>query len=436
MIILQKLNKHIDQIKEGGISVFNKKLKSFFYLILQIPIYLISIPTVIIIRLIRPWFVIRLKQLYSNRLGHFATETEIYCCECDAGINVPSQRYIDLFYLQKFSANRQLEKMWRRNLIILPSWLLIPIVKANRFINIFVPGGNYHEIKEIGNFVVRDIPNVIERFQAHISFTNEEEVKGKRILKDMGIPENAKFVCLNVRDSGYLDRHEKSKLIRWSYHDYRDADIDKYVLAAEELVRRGYYVIRTGVNVLKPLKSPNPQIIDYANLEIRSDFMDVYLASKCIFCLAISSGFMDVAYIFRKPIVDTNSVPLGIVRYLGKKSLTITKHHMHKKYKNRLTISEIFSSNVGLSFRSEEFENNDIKLEENSSEEIRDLVIEMDDRLKGNWSETKEDLLLQGKFWSIYEEKIQSLKLRRPMHGKFKTKIGAKYLRENQDWIR
>ena len=75
-------------------------------------------------------------------------------------------------------------------------------------------------------------------------------------------------------------------------------------------------------------------------------------------------------------------------------------------------------------------------MEENSSEEIRDLVIEMDDRLKGNWSETKEDLLLQEKFWSIYEEKIQSLKLRRPMHGKFKTKLGAKYLRENQDWIR
>ena len=58
---------------------------------------------------------------------------------------------------------------------------VIPLSNVNRFINIFVPGGNYHEIKEIGNFAIRDIPNVIERFQAHISFTKEEEVKGKII---------------------------------------------------------------------------------------------------------------------------------------------------------------------------------------------------------------------------------------------------------------
>ena len=58
-INLLKLNKHFIQIRKGGVKVIIKKLRSLIYLILQIPIYLISIPTVIIIRLVRPWFLIR-----------------------------------------------------------------------------------------------------------------------------------------------------------------------------------------------------------------------------------------------------------------------------------------------------------------------------------------------------------------------------------------
>ena len=36
--------------------------------------------------------------------------------------------------------------------------------------------------------------------------------------------------------------------------------------------------------------------------------------------------------------------------------------------------------------------------EENSPEEIKDLVVEMDERLNGTWKEKEQDLLLQKKF--------------------------------------
>ena len=71
-------------------------------------------------------------------------------------------------------------------------------------------------------------------------------------------------------------------------------------------------------------------------------------------------------------------------------------------------------------------------MKENSPEEIRDLVIEMDERLNGNWNETKEDLLLQEKFWMIWKENIKRLNLKIPMYGKIKSRFGSKYLRENQ----
>jgi putative glycosyltransferase (TIGR04372 family) len=450
-IILLNLNKHLILIRRGGIVVIIKKLRSLFYFILQIPIYLISIPTVIIIRLIRPWFLLRWYGLRSSRIGHFVTETELYCCKRDAGINIPSQRYLDFFYLHnKLVCNKQLEKMWRRSLIILPRWLLVPIVKVNRFINIFITGGNYHEAHEVDarhehdltgdpDLIpnpMRDIHNLLERFQPHISFTDKEVFEGKRILTEFGIPEGAKFVCLIVRDSGYLNRHKKYNIRDWSYHNYRDADIDNYVLAVEELARRGYYIFRMGNNVLKPLKSSNPKIIDYAASGVRSEFMDIYLGAKCNFCISSGTGFDEIPHIFCKPIVYTSYLSFGSVVTGDKKSLILTKHHINKRNQKELTVSEIFSSNVALIYTSEEFEQNDVVLEENSPEEIRDIVIEMDERLNGNWKETGEDLLLQKKFWSLFEENIKKINLKTPIHGIIKSRFGAMYLRKNQNWIK
>ena len=79
MSISHKYDKHFEQIKKGGIIVVVKKLKALFYLILQMPIYLLSVPAVIIIRLIRPWFLIRWQDIISSRMGGFGTVTELYC---------------------------------------------------------------------------------------------------------------------------------------------------------------------------------------------------------------------------------------------------------------------------------------------------------------------------------------------------------------------
>ena len=70
MKVSQNFYKHFEQIHKGGALVIVKKLRSFIYLVLLIPIFLISIPTVIIIRLIRPWFLIRWQRLLSPRIGH------------------------------------------------------------------------------------------------------------------------------------------------------------------------------------------------------------------------------------------------------------------------------------------------------------------------------------------------------------------------------
>ena len=244
--MLKNLKKHIEQIKKGGIIVIIKKLRSFIYLLLQIPFYLISIPLVFIIRLIKPWYLIRWHEIESGAMGYFTATTELYCCEKDAGINTPTQKFVDIFCLRKNVCNKQLEKMWRRELIILPRWLLIPLFRVNRFFNMFASGGNDHEI---GYNTKRDqdVHNLIDKFPIHISFTDEEELKGKEILNKFGVPEDAKFICLNVRDSGYLSRrHEDHEYMeRLKVQSFRNADINKYILVMSFYARFSiwFYVV-------------------------------------------------------------------------------------------------------------------------------------------------------------------------------------------------
>ena len=425
--------KHVLQIKRGGVKVFFKKLLSAFVILIQLPVYLASIPIFIIIIFIRPWYLIRWNILASSRIGHFAGNTELYCCERDASINFPKQKYKDFFYLSKIISNKALEKMWRRKITILPSWLLKPIHMISKFFCYFFGLKNVHEINSPIN-QDRDIYNLHEKSSPHLSFTEDEEIKGKKILEKFGLPKNSKFVCLIVRDSGYLNRHiNKENLNRWGYHNFRDGDVDKYVLAAEELTLRGYYVFRMGSNVKKPLKSSNPKIIDYANSKIRSDFMDIYLGAKCSFCISTSCGFDAIPVVFRRPIAYV-FIPIGLCFASSEQILLLTKHHIDKSTKKKLSVSEIFSSNVGMALSSEEFEKNNVELQENTPEEIKDLVIEMDERINRKWKETDEDILLQHSFWSNFKKYMNSSDLNEN-HGKIKAKFSARYLSNNKNWI-
>ena len=85
------------------------------------------------------------------------------------------------------------------------------------------------------------------------------------------------------KDSAYLSVHKGNE---YSYHNYRDTDIQNYVLAAEELTFRGYFVIRMGIHVHQAINSTDPKVIDYATNGMRSDFMDIFLGQ--MFVLQIS----------------------------------------------------------------------------------------------------------------------------------------------------
>ncbi len=407
-----------------------KMLKLTITRLFKLPFYFVAVPSVLIIRIIAPWYLVRFGGLISTRIGHFAANTELYLCEKDAGINVPKRRHIDLFYVQTWPpvSNKQLALMWKRVLHIWPTSILNPIVRINRLL----PGSKQHEVGHNTQHD-RDVFNLLDESPPHLKFTEEEEQRGLEGLEKMGLPTGAPFVCLNVRDSAYLDSQMHGD---WSYHDYRDSNIQNYVSAAEALANRGYFVLRMGAVVREPMISTHPRVLDYATNGSRSDFMDIFLGAKCDFCISVGSGYGSVPVIFRRPMVYVNYVPFGILYTFSPKFLSITKHHISESTNKEMTLSEIFNAGVEQASATSDFKNMQVKLIDNTPEEILDIAIEMADRLNGSWHPSEEDEVRQRQFWTLFQDRVKDMAFGgQPMHGRMRGFFGAGFLRKNPGWL-
>lgn len=419
-IITNYILRHYKEARNGGQVMLFRKLKRIIYF-LTAPFFLvISIPIVFIIRIIQPFIYIRILELDSRRLGHFAGNTEMYLCEMENGIGIPPGKFVDLFYLQQPVCNNQLARMWSRNIIILPYFIMKPIDKLN---NLFF-GDCKYKIQSVVGW-----SNLLETSPIHLKFTNNEEIRGKKYLKKMGLDINSKFICLNVRDSAFLKHFFPG--CNFDYHNYRDSDINNYVLAADELTKRGYFVIRMGAKVEKPLITKNPKIIDYACNGMRNDFMDVYLAAKCKFCISTSTGWDSLPLIFRRPIILVNYPEIKLLSTIQIDQLFIPKHFLSKENKKKLSLTEILLNNNELSI--EYFKSNGIELQENSPEEICEVVIELDERLKKNWVSNDKDIILQHKFRKIiFSKELLNNNLYKIENNS--AKIGTTFLKNNKIW--
>lgn len=396
-------------IRRGGVTILLRKVGRA----ISPAGLLLLLPLVVLIRVLRPLVLIRFGPLQSERIGHFAANTELYLCERDAGLQDP--KAIDIFYHASQISNAQLKTMWDRTLHIssLARWL----DWANRIL----PGGKKHIIVMPSD---RDVHGLFNHMQVHLSFTSQEKRAGRENIRRLGISDGDPFVCFLSRSVSYLDNAFPKFDSR--YHHYRNSSIKNFVPAAEELVRRGYYAVRTGAFEKEPLNSTNLQIIDYA-MHGRTEFLDIYLGAKCRFYIGDSCGFHAVPMVFRRPLVIVNMVPLEYLPTWGANCLFIPKKLWLQEEGRFMTFREILDSGTGRFLKGNQYEEHGIGVVENTPEEITSVAVEMDERLKEIWKTNEEDERLQQSFWSLF----------RPSHlnGVFHLRIGAEFLRENRELL-
>ena len=195
---------------------------------------------------------------YEDRPSWFDLHLSHFLC-CFVHVKGVQKKHfrsdLDLFCFghSHLTSNSQIKKMWKKKLIIIPNFILIPIMKIDQILNKFWPSKLNHRV-DLTDF---DQFDLVSKLPSQIKFNQEEEKKGFALLQKMGIPKNAKFVTLIVRDSKYLK--EKWPKKNWEYHNFRDTKIESFKMVAEKLTNLGFYVVRMGSNVKKnfPTKMQN-----------------------------------------------------------------------------------------------------------------------------------------------------------------------------------
>lgn len=417
-----RIEYNLKEIRQKGLAcVFLKALK----LSARVGTVILDVPVVVIVFLLKPFVRVRFGRLRSDRIGHYAYEPERYLCQRDAGLhNWPN---FDIFYNEGEICNSQLKKMWGSQLRVLnfpgAGWFMKYVCLLLKW----MPKGKEHVlvIAGYGEFSARW---ALSRTSAHLSFSPEEEKKGKEALAKMGVPADREYVCIYARDSAHMEQQFPGR--DWNYHNYRDDSIQDYLLAAEMLTQRGYFVIRMGHIVKEALKASNPMIIDYATNGFRSDFLDIYLPARCRFFLGNPSGLIAIPAIFRRPIAYVNFSQPGAFYNWDLNGIFIWKRVWLRKQERFLTFPEMLQLNLPIDFDRKDLKHiaalGEIDIVDNSPEDIRDLAVEMEEKILGIWRMPQEA--------QAFQEKIKVLYPHIPDEVKIST-VGAKFICQNAELL-
>jgi putative glycosyltransferase (TIGR04372 family) len=247
-----------------------------------------------------------------------------------------------------------------------------------------------------------------------LSLTEEDIDWGNRNLLELGVPAGSWFVAVHVREGGFLPHNE-------IIQHHRNAHIENASLAMQEIVKRGGICIRMGDRSMTPLPKM-PGVIDYAVHPLKSARMDVYLCARARFFLGCTSGLAFLAATFGVPVAHANMIP---VETLGIRhcDLSIPKLLWSTRLQRYLSFPEVFEQGHSGYFFSQQYADAGIRVDENSAEDIRELALEMLDRLDGKHIETEKEITMQAAYKALF----------RSGHYSWGTvsRVGAGFLRKH-----
>ncbi len=435
------LRKQFLDISRGGIKVLFSKILLFFKYLIHLPLYFLSFIIAISIRIISPILVIRLGQLPCINFGDFLILTSLYVCKKKLNIEQPKKSFFDIIYIHKPGNfyNKYLEKMWSKKFKI---YKLSIFHKINQ-INQLLFNSNNHSIGLFAKHRETDVDNLVAKYQPLI-FSKREIELGTKELKKLGINfPTDRFVCLAVRDHEFTKMKMKNTNFLYEDYEYRNDDVNDFLDGAEELTKKGYFVLRVGKINQKTIKTKNKKIIDYSASEIRSDFMDLFIGANCHFCISSGYGFDYLPYIFNK-LIGVLEFPLGQIRTFSDKIIILPRKYYSTSEEKYLSMSDIFKKKIEFEGNSKLLRNKEIVIKKFSSNEIKNFILEVE-KYSNNKDYVNDAYLTKSqknfvmKFKTLFNEeryfKVNTKPLKK-IHGKeIRSIISKSFLDTNRDWL-
>ena len=284
--------------------------KIFVKLILCIQIALYS-PLILIIIISWPLLKIRIGCIKTKLFGSVILAAEIFLCDQK---EIYKKNEIFLWFHQEIISNKYLLKKRKEQMIILPRFILLPITIflyqfkfTHRHIYYRV---NYdHKLKKnvIEDEKLRTDQNFLKKHVPFIKFSQTESEEGENYLKKNFISNNDKIILFGARTGIYRNDH----------NSLRNSDIKLQIKSMKYVTDNGYKAIKIGKEKINKLDVNSKKIFDYTFADDKSEFLDVFIASRAKFMVSGNTGLNELATIMRIPRLLVDFTPFRILHWVN-----------------------------------------------------------------------------------------------------------------------
>lgn len=344
--------------------------------IISIFLWLLLLPLTIVLHLAG----YRRVTVFTDRIGHLAIEPDCLLKEQRLGL-IPQCRWFILAPPGRV-ANHHLLNYWKPFIRIYENGLACYVLSSMSLFGFMRYDISRYVLAVNKAQAAYKINALWDGRPPLLSLTKEDEKWSAHALRQLGLPEGAWFVCVHVREPGFSPVDEELQ-------SHRNASIENIMPAIQEIIARGGWVIRIGDASMTPLP-PLPKIIDYAHHPMKSEQLDIILCAKAKFILGNTSGIALVGSVFGIPCAIANMIPMSDLWY-GIRDISIPKLLWSEHLNRYLRFDEVISSSLAKYRYAALYRKAKIRVEENSAEDIRNLAVEMIDRLDNSFVESNAD---------------------------------------------
>jgi len=254
---------------------------------------------------------IRIGELESRKIGHFSSPVYIYICEIKLGFVKEGPR--DYYFFNKIISNKFLQKNWRNHFNIWPRVILEPIyfyaIHKKNF-KILTPIRSWRWNSDPGTWQSYDIHGATYGMPSFLTYTESTEESFNALMRNIkkDINWNGKIITLHVRNPCFHKKQNSSSLEL----DLRDANIEDFKPAIEDLLDQGYAVLRMGKGNPQFDLINHSRYLDYSLSPHRADDLDFFILNKTFLHICTGSGFDDaVAVQLKRSVLLINATEWG-----------------------------------------------------------------------------------------------------------------------------
>ena len=218
---------------------------------------------------------------------------------------------------------------------------------------------------------------------------------GEAWLRTNGVPEDAWFATIHVREAGYYVED-----VAWNHNKFRNGSMADHLSAIEAVTARGGWVVRLGDPSMSPLP-PMAGVIDYAHREDRDRRLEVFLIARSRFFYRSVVGADERCAGFRRAGDRSELFPRrGHGRSVAMMCLS---HKLHRSVTDGryLSMREALTPPLFAAFSPMTYEDRGIEVVDNDAEDIRDAVEELMDRLDGRHVVSEADIVRQRRYRQV-----------------------------------